>query len=58
MYFYLNLLMLVFLAVRTVINLLYVVVSKMKCEEYCKENDEKNVTVKRATKAKMKKKRK
>jgi hypothetical protein len=41
MYFYLNLLMLVFLAVRTVINLLYVVVSKIKCEEYCKENDEK-----------------
>jgi hypothetical protein len=47
--------MLVFLPVRTVIYLLYVVVSKIKREEYCKENDEKNVTVKRATKAKMKK---
>ncbi len=50
--------MLVFLAVCTVINLIYVVVSQRKFEEYCKENDEKNVTVKRATKAKMKKKRK
>jgi hypothetical protein len=49
--------MLVVLAVHTVINLLYVVVSKIKWE-HCKENDEKNMTVKRATKAKMKKKRK